>query len=128
MNKFKIMMLALIVALLIPTALVSAKEMGAMEISGPGINGTLRIDHPDQIGPIEGSGFFDQSAYVRMTDEEIAALGEGYEITFYIRGGEDGEYVHREMLVYYPNPNGEEAYAHWIGGGSMELDIVPSSR
>lgn len=128
MNKKLLWIVLLIGVLLIPTAAALAKELGAMDISGPGIDGTMRIDDLDDLGQVLQGGFFDQSSRISaLSDDEVAALGEGYHITFYIMGGEEGVFVYRETATYYPDPEGGQGYMHWTGGGEANVDIVPSS-
>jgi hypothetical protein len=118
----------LIAMLLIPTALAFAKELGAMDVSGPGISGTLHIDNVDSIREIESSGFFDQSHRIaELSEDEIAKLGQGYEMAFFINGGEEGQFAYVFKLVYYPDPEGGKGYQHWVGEGESAVDITPSS-
>jgi len=96
--------------LLTPTAIVAAKELGALTISGPGIKGELRVDGTQEMARLDGAGFFDLSRKV----EAPQGLGEGYTIVRYLNM-EDG-LVAWDKIVYYPDPAGGSDYIYYAGG------------
>jgi hypothetical protein len=57
--------IALVVAaVLIPTSIALAKELGALDVTGPGIDGTLRLDNPDDMNRIQQSNLFDMGSQI----------------------------------------------------------------
>src|SRR5687768_17320726 len=124
MSKIKMIGLALIViALVIPGAMTLAKGLHSMDISGPGIEGTMHLSDQDELMGLMDSSFFDMSQIVRLPDEAVAALGEGYEFTMYIAESPEMEPFHTEIGVYYPDPEGGRGYIHWIGNGDPAVEI-----
>lgn len=110
MNRIKqnLLVVAVVIALLtIPTFVVSAKELGALDISGPGINGTMSIHHPGGMMKLEQSGFFDQSSFVKPPE----GLGAGYKLTAYLNL--DGKAVPFVEMVYFATDNGQPGYVHY---------------
>lgn len=110
MNRMKrhLLVVAILITLLaIPTLVVFAKELGSLGISGPGINGTMSINHPGGMMKLEQSGFFDQASSVKPPDN----LGVGYELTAYL--DLDGKSVPFVQMVYYATDNGEPGYVHY---------------
>jgi hypothetical protein len=110
MNRTKRHLLAaaiMIALLVIPTLVVFAKELGSLDISGPGINGTMSINHPGGMMKLEQSGFFDQASFVKPPDN----LGVGYDLTAYLNL--DGKSVPFVQMAYYATDNGEPGYVHY---------------
>src|SRR3989304_8233127 len=70
-----------IAGLLIATTTAWAKELGALTISGPGIDGEITIDDPAAMRKLEESGFLDLSRRVRRPAED---LGSGYAMTLHL--------------------------------------------
>jgi len=100
--------LSLIVAfglIAIPT-LVFAKELGSLTIGGPGIKGTMTLDHEGGMRKLEGSGFFDQTGTVKPPE----GLGAGYNITASLNL--DGKMTPFVQMVYYPAAKGP-GYVHY---------------
>jgi hypothetical protein len=98
----------LVIALLaISTSVVFAKELGLLTISGPGIKGEVTLKDPEAMMGLEGSGFFDQTAFVKPPEN----LGEGYNITAHLNL--DGTMVPMVQMVYYPTQEGEPGYVHY---------------
>jgi len=111
-TKRRILSLVLLIALLaIPTVTVLAKELGQLDISGPGIDGQLTLTDHDQMMKLEGSGFFDQPSMVKPP--ENLDLGTGYTITAHLNL--DGKLVPFVEAVYYPAEEGELGYWHFTG-------------
>ncbi|HKZ54712.1 MAG TPA: hypothetical protein VJ123_04475 [Anaerolineales bacterium] len=108
-----------VAALLISTASVWAKELSALTISGPGIDGEITLDDPEAMRQLEKSGFLDLSLRVRQPAEE---LGTGYSITLYLIL-EDGPmpWMARE---YYPGAVEHPGYMHLVGA-SEDLGFQP---
>ncbi len=126
--KPKCLWIALVtIAILIPTSIALAKELTALEVTGKGIDGTLRIDSPDDINRIQQSSLFDMGSQIApLTGDQLAALGEGYQLTFFINEGGSGQSAYRYKMVYYPDPAGGEGYQHWLGFSKTDLDFTPS--
>ena len=112
MNQTKrhILFLAGLIALLaIPTFVVFAKELGLLTISGPGIQGEITLNDPNDMMKLEQSGFFDQASYVKPPEN----LGQGYNITAHLNL--DGKMVPMVQMVYYPAEEGQPGYVHYTG-------------
>jgi hypothetical protein len=110
MNKTKrhLWVLVLVVSLLaIPTAVVFAKELGSLTISGPGIDGEMTLDHHDSMMNLEQTGFFDQSLSIKAPDN----LGAGYNITAHLNL--DGKIVPFVQMVYYAADGNQPGYVHY---------------
>src|SRR5574341_1269125 len=111
----------IVVAVLIPTSVALAKDMVAIEVTGPGIDGTLRVDNPNDLNRIAQSHFFDMGSQIApLTDDELNTLAEGYQLTFFLTAAEPGQPVYQWQMfqyemVYYPDPEGGEGYQHWLG-------------
>ena len=106
-----------LVLVAIPTALALAKEVGAVTITGPGIDGEASIDDPQGVLQLQQMGFFDTSNLATMP----AGLGEGYHLTAYMNM--DEKTVPFVQAVYYPAPAGQKSYIHFVGafdGNSMQ--------
>ncbi len=120
MNRTKrqlLIVVVLLALLAIPTFVVFAKELGALTISGPGINGEVSINHPGGMMKLEQSGFFDQLSAVKPPDN----LGTGYKITAFLNL--DGKTVPFVEMVYYATDNGQPGYVHYtarLNGESMQ--------
>jgi hypothetical protein len=95
--------------LAVSTFAVLAKELGKLDISGPGITGKITLDKPDDVGRIEGSGFFDTSALAKAPEN----LGTPYQITAYLNL--DGKVVPFVRMEYYPAGPKETGYVHTTG-------------
>src|SRR5574341_332738 len=114
--------LLILAALLIPLGIASAKELVGMDISGPGIDGTLHIDDPEGMSRLNEGNFFEFGARIaRLTDQERAALGEGFHITPYLML-EGPEPVPFQNWIYYPDPAGAEGYLYVAGYASPEFE------
>ncbi len=93
----RISWIVIVLSLLIPTMLVSAKELGKITITGPKISGTLIIDDPDELNRLSGEAIMDYTTQVSAP----ASPGEGYVMTIYMRMEEDLRPA--LQLTYYPN-------------------------
>jgi hypothetical protein len=114
MNKTKrhLLLVMLVLAVLaIPTAIVFAKELGQLNIGGPGINGTLTLTDPKYMMNLEQSGFFDQAALTKVP--ENLNIDAGYTINAKLNL--DGKLVPFVEMVYYPTTEGEPSYVHYTG-------------
>jgi hypothetical protein len=112
MNRVKrhiLFLFAVIAVLAIPTAVVFAKELGLLTISGPGIKGEVTLKDPDAMMVLEQSGFFDQTAFITPPEN----LREGYNITAHLNL--DGKMVPFVQMIYYPTNKGEPGYVHYVG-------------
>src|SRR6266508_2880823 len=112
MNKmrrrlFFFMLVMVLVA--IPTVAVLAKELGSLTITGPGIKGSVTVDHQGGMRKLESTGFFDQANLTKPPEN----LGEGYNITAYLNL--DGKMVPFVQMVYYPVEKGKPGYVHYTG-------------
>jgi hypothetical protein len=113
MNKVRFRIAAVLVLLallLVPAALVAAKELGALTISGPGIKGELIVDDPEQMARLEQNGFMEQG---KRIVEAPQGLGDGYTITVHLNM-EEGS-VEWTRMIYYPAPEGEQGYMYLLG-------------
>jgi hypothetical protein len=118
----------ILAAMLIPTAMAFAKELTSINITGPGISGTLTLDNTDNLLDLQEGGFFDSTKHIsRLTDDEITALGEGYHMSMYMEMGEPEPQLVQEM-IYYADPAGEAGYIHWLDRGDAEIKLVQSDR
>lgn len=107
-----ILFLLLILALLtVPTLVAFAKELGALTISGPGIQGELTLKDPQAMMNLEQSGFFDEA--VLSKPPENLNMDAGYTITAHLNL--DGKVVPFVKMVYYPTSEGQAGYIHYIG-------------
>jgi len=112
MNRTKryILLLTLVIALLaVSTAVVFAKELGLLTISGPGIKGEVTLKDPEAMLDLERSGFFDQA----VLSKPPQGLGEGYNLTAHLNL--DGKIVPFVQMVYYPTKEGQAGYIHYTG-------------
>lgn len=128
MSKIKSIGLALLVIALLLPVMAFAKGLHSMDISGPGIDGTLHLTDQNEMMNLMDSSFFDMSEIVRLTDEEAAALGQGYEFTMHIAESPEEEPFHAEVGVYYPDPEGGRGYIHWIGAGDPAVEIMAKNE
>ncbi len=112
MNKVQrhsICCVLVVVVLLLSVTAVAAKELGAMSISGPGINGELKIDNAKEMMSLDRSGFFDLSLKIKAPE----GLSNGYTIVRYLHM-EEG-LIAWDKLVYYPDPAGKQGYLYYEG-------------
>lgn len=117
--KLRLLLVLLVLALLIPTAVVFAKELGALTITGPGIKGELTLNDPDFMMKLEQSGFFDEA--VLSNPPKNLNLEAGYNITAILNL--DGKMTPFVQMVYYPTEKGQAGYVHYVGrleGDSMK--------
>jgi hypothetical protein len=118
----------LLIALLIPTAMAFAKEVTAIDITGPGIAGTLTLNDMDDLLDLQEGGFFDSTSFTNTPSEiVIEALGEGYHMSIFMDMGQPEPQLVQE-LIYYPDPEGGQGYVHWLGRGDAEIQMVQSDR
>jgi hypothetical protein len=100
-------LVVILVLLAIPTAVVFAKELGSLTITGPGIDGEMTLDHHESMMSLEQSGFFDQALSARPPEN----LGAGYDITAYLNL--DGKIVPFVQMVYYATDGSQPGYVHF---------------
>jgi hypothetical protein len=98
-----------VVALLLSVTVVAAKELGALGISGPGINGELKLDNTNEMMKLDRSGFFDLSQKIKAPE----GLNNGYTIVRYLHM-EEG-LIAWDKLVYYPDAAGKQGYLYYAG-------------
>lgn len=111
-TKRPLVLFVLVIALLvIPTVVVFAKELGSLTISGPGIKGDLTLNDPKYMMNLEGSGFFDQTAFIKPP--ENLNMDGGYSITAHLNL--DGKVAPFVQMVYYPVSDGTQGYVHYTG-------------
>jgi hypothetical protein len=111
-TKRPILLFAFVVALLaIPTFVVFAKELGSLTIAGPGIKGDLTLSDHESMMNLEGSGFFDQTAFIKPP--ENLNMDGGYSITAHLNL--DGKVVPFVQMVYYPVSEDKPGYVHYTG-------------
>ena len=103
----------LIAALLIPTAMAFAKELGGMEISGPGISGTLKLDDHDEMMKFEQSGFFFSIDDGKARIQPLENPGKPFVITRYLNM-ENGP-IKWDTFEYYPNALEGQGVLHYLG-------------
>src|SRR6185436_2186812 len=108
-TKRHILAFVLAIALLAIPTIAFAKELGALTISGPGINGELTLNDPKDMMNLEQSGFFDQASSIKPPEN----LGQGYTITTYLNL--DGKVVPFIKLIYFPAEEGQAGYMHTVG-------------
>ena len=114
MKKFnpRVLCLFVVIALLaISTSVVSAKELGLLTISGPGIKGEVTLKDPEAMMNLEKSGFFDTAALAKPPKD--LAVAKGYDITAHLNL--DGKMVPFIQMVYYPTNEGQSSYVHYTG-------------
>jgi hypothetical protein len=120
MNKMRrrLFFFMLVIALVaIPTVAVLAKELGSLTITGPGIKGSVTVDHQGGMRKLESTGFFAEASLIKPPEN----LGEGYNITAYLNL--DSKMVPFVQMVYYPIEKGKPGYVHYTGrlnGESMK--------
>jgi hypothetical protein len=100
-------LLLVLILLAIPVAVVSAKELGSLTISGPGIEGEMTIDNAGGMMKLEQTGFFDQSRTIKPPENP----GAGYDITAYLNL--DGNVVPFVQMVYYAADADQPGYVHY---------------
>lgn len=103
----------LIAALLIPTTMAFAKELGGMEISGPGISGTLKLDDHDEMMKFEQSGFFFSIDDGKARIQPLENPGKPFVITRYLNM-ENGP-IKWDTFEYYPNAIEGQGVLHYLG-------------
>ena len=122
MNQTRRLTLAFLLTLAllaVSTPQVAAKELSSLTISGPGIQGEVRLDDPEAIRKLTRIRFFDTTSFVKPPEN----LGQGYNLTAYLNLG--GKIVPWFQMVYYPAAEGQSGYMHWTGrlnGDTMQLN------
>src|SRR5512139_600176 len=97
-NIHRLLALGLIAGLVaLPSMAVLAKELGSLQITGPGIKGTLTLNDPEQMMKLEDAGFFDPGQSASVTPP--ADLGTPYTITAH--PNLDGKVVPFIQMDYY---------------------------
>ena len=108
-NKHLLFLVLVLALLVFSTAVVFAKELGLLTISGPGIKGELTLNDHDDMMNLEQSGFFDQAVLAQPPK----GLGKGYDITAHLNL--DGKLVPFVQMVYYPTNEDQASYVHYTG-------------
>ncbi len=119
-TKRHLYLLLLVLALVgIPTAVVFAKELGALTVTGPGIKGELTLKDPNFMMKLEQSGFFEQAALTKAPKD--LNLDSGYNITAVLNL--DGKMTPYVQMVYYATKEGQPGYVHYtsrLKGDSLQ--------
>lgn len=110
-TKLHILLVVVLIALVIPTSVVFAKELGMLTISGPGIKGEVSLNDHEAMMDLEQAGFFSTSPLA--TAPEDINLKMGYNITAHLNL--DGKLVPFVQMVYYPTTATQPGYVHYIG-------------
>jgi hypothetical protein len=114
-----LLVLLVLAVVAIPTAVVVAKELSSLTITGPGIKGELSLNDPDFMMKLEQSGFFDQAVLTKApTDLNLDA---GYGITAVLNL--DGKMTPFVQMVYYATEEGQPGYVHYtsrLKGDSLQ--------
>jgi hypothetical protein len=110
-TKLHILMVVVLIALVIPTSVVFAKELGMLTISGPGIKGEVSLNDHEAMMDLEQAGFFSTSALAKAPGD--INLDMGYNITAHLNL--DGKLVPFVQMVYYPTTATQPGYVHYIG-------------
>jgi hypothetical protein len=118
--KRRLLLVLLVLALVaIPTAVVFAKELGSLTITGPGIKGELSLNDPNFMMKLEQSGFFDQAVLTKAPED--LNLDAGYNITAVLNL--DGKMTPFVQMVYYATKEGQPGYVHYtsrLKGDSLQ--------
>jgi hypothetical protein len=118
----------ILAAMLIPTAIAFAKEITAIDVTGPGISGTLTLDNMEDLLDLQEGGFFDSTSFTNTPSEIVLeSLGEGYHMNIFMDVGQAEPALVQEM-IYYPDPAGEAGFVHWLPRGDAEIQLVESDR
>lgn len=113
-NKRRLILAGLLIAaLLIPTAMAFAKELGGMDISGPGISGTLKLNDTNEMLKFEQTGFFFSIDDGKARIQPLSTPDEPFVITRYLNM-EDGP-VKWDTFEYYPNAIEGQGVLHYLG-------------
>jgi hypothetical protein len=119
-SKPHLYLVLLVLALVaIPTAVVFAKELGALTITGPGIKGELSLKDPNFMMKLEQSGFFEQAVLTKAPND--LNLDAGYNITAVLNL--DGKMTPYVQMVYYATNEGQPGYVHYtsrLKGDSLQ--------
>jgi hypothetical protein len=117
MKRFPRLTLASILAvavLAVPSILAAAKELSALTVSGPGINGVLALNNPQGLLQLQQYGFFGTTTDTSNLTKVPQNLGTGYRVTGYLNL--DGNSIPFVQGIYYPAIAGEQSYIHFTGG------------
>ena len=119
-SKPRLFLALLVLALVaIPTAVVFAKELSSLTITGPGIKGELSLKDPDSMMKLEQSGFFDQAVLTKAPKD--LNLDAGYKITAVLNL--DGKMTPFVQMVYYATEADQPGYVHYtsrLKGDSLQ--------
>src|SRR5574340_1011233 len=108
---FRILSVFLVLLFLgLRAAIVFAKGISAVMVSGPGIQGELTLDDPGDMQSLMQAGFMDQTGYLARP---ALQLGTPYTITVILNMGETSTPFIR--MDYYPTAEGQAGYVHYTG-------------
>lgn len=110
-KRFIVFLLLAIIMLSTSTAVVFAKELSLLTITGPGIQSELALRDQKVMTTLEAAGFFDHTAVV--LPPKNLNLEAGYNVTAYLNL--DGQTLPYVQMVYYAADQGQPGYVHFTG-------------
>lgn len=110
-KRFIAFLLLAIIMLSTSTAVVFAKELSLLTISGPGIRSELAMRDQKVMTTLEAAGFFDQTTVV--LPPKHLNWEAGYTVTAYLNL--DGQTLPYVEMVYYAADQGQPGYVHFTG-------------
>ena len=108
---------ALVIALLAIPALVFAKGIGSLTVTGPGIKGELTINDPRRMEELEKAGFFELAILSKPPTGLNMDAGYLLTVSMFI----DDDYVPFVEMVYYPTQEGQPS----VQGQSLTSSKAP---
>lgn len=125
-HRWVITTLMAVSLLVVPTALVLAKSLSSLTISGPGIKGEKTLDEPEAMRKILETGFlFGEFSFAQKPDD----LGKGYRMIAFLYL--DGPTVPFVNLTYFPPLAGQPGLVHYtarLDGDGMQMQPVDDWR